>query len=175
MKFTLLLLLFLITLEKSTQKRHRRKVAISSNSSDVRNVNCHNCRRAVEDFEGFITSVNNASDYFYELIYGWTIEVPLHHDILLTFSWPSEEFSHNDTSTCESCKPYFEIIYGYSSSEATFKIDKFYNIRQLAKLSVPSHKTEIRFFSGVQCSESQKLGNAGFSISFKGKCKSKRN
>ncbi|CAL1272099.1 unnamed protein product [Larinioides sclopetarius] len=125
------------------------------------------CRKTVEDFEGFVTFVNNASEYFYELIYGWTIEVPLHHDILLNFSWPKGELSYNETSACENCKPYFEIIYGYSTSEETFKIDKFYNIKKLTQLSVPSHKTEIRFFSGIQCNESQKLGNSEFSISFK--------
>ncbi|XP_055941461.1 uncharacterized protein LOC129971585 [Argiope bruennichi] len=169
MKIILFLLLFLIIIQRSTPKRLKRKVAVLTNSSNVQNVNinCHNCRRAIQDSEGFITSVSNASTYFQELIYGWTIEVPMHHDIFLSFWWPTEAMALNESSTCGNCKPYFEIIYGYSSSESTFKIEKFYNIRQLANLSVPSHKTEIRFYSGVQCNESRKLGNADFSIHFK--------
>ncbi|GFX52586.1 uncharacterized protein TNCV_4326011 [Trichonephila clavipes] len=100
----------------------------------------------------------------YELTYKLKIEVPEGHSIDLMFS-KSQEL--NDTSSCESCKPYIEILQYFSSGEPYSKINRIDDLSKSANVSIPHHKVDIRFFSGLNWNQSQSLRNNKYSMSFK--------
>lgn len=130
------------------------------------NTSCNiDCEKTIKASEGLMRIFDYPVTHQYELTYKMKIEVPKGHSIDLMFSKQNQEF--NDTSRCESCKPYIEILHYDSSGEPYFRIDRIDDISKSTNVSIPHYKVDIRFFSGLNWNKSQSLRNNKYFMSFK--------